>query len=86
MSARKSRTSAAVVAAELQEANVVDAIAWPARLDSGRANGLATLVLCNVSPAETFQSRRSCRLQTRLRRCRMPCRCALRQRDGHHES
>eukprot|EP00965_Chrysotila_dentata_P151059 4992388-Pleurochrysis_carterae.AAC.1 len=53
MSARKSRMRAAVVAAELQEANAVDAIAWPARLGSRRANGLATLALCNVSPAET---------------------------------
>eukprot|EP00965_Chrysotila_dentata_P035794 1191254-Pleurochrysis_carterae.AAC.1 len=50
MSARKSRTRAAVVAAELQEANAVDAIAWPAGLDSRRANRLATLVLCNVAP------------------------------------
>eukprot|EP00965_Chrysotila_dentata_P014090 467665-Pleurochrysis_carterae.AAC.1 len=46
MSARKSRTRAAVVAAELEEANAVDAIAWPARLDSRWANRLATLVLC----------------------------------------
>eukprot|EP00965_Chrysotila_dentata_P125826 4158841-Pleurochrysis_carterae.AAC.1 len=43
MSARKSRTRAAVVAAELQEANAVAAVAWTARLDSRRANGLATL-------------------------------------------
>eukprot|EP00965_Chrysotila_dentata_P093534 3090143-Pleurochrysis_carterae.AAC.1 len=53
MSARKSRTRAAVVAAELEEANAVDAIAWPARLDCRRANGLSTLVFCNVAPAET---------------------------------
>eukprot|EP00965_Chrysotila_dentata_P041603 1379526-Pleurochrysis_carterae.AAC.1 len=52
MSARKRRTRAAVVAAELEEANAVDSIAWPARLDRRRANGLATLVLCNVAPAE----------------------------------
>eukprot|EP00965_Chrysotila_dentata_P060325 1999470-Pleurochrysis_carterae.AAC.1 len=44
MSARKSRTRAAVIiAAELEEANAVDAVAWPARLDSRWANGLATL-------------------------------------------
>eukprot|EP00965_Chrysotila_dentata_P156676 5176516-Pleurochrysis_carterae.AAC.1 len=53
MSARKSRTRAAVVAAELEEANAIDAVAWPARLDSRRTNGLATLVLCSVAPAET---------------------------------
>eukprot|EP00965_Chrysotila_dentata_P059688 1980066-Pleurochrysis_carterae.AAC.1 len=53
MSARKSRTRAAVDAAELEEANAVDAISWPARLESRRANGLSTLVLCNVAPAET---------------------------------
>eukprot|EP00965_Chrysotila_dentata_P101049 3337455-Pleurochrysis_carterae.AAC.1 len=47
------RTRAAVVAAELKEANAVDAVAWPARLDSRWANRLATLVLCNVAPAET---------------------------------
>eukprot|EP00965_Chrysotila_dentata_P059138 1962927-Pleurochrysis_carterae.AAC.1 len=41
MSARKSRTRAAVVAAELKESNAVDAVAWPARLDSRWANGLA---------------------------------------------
>eukprot|EP00965_Chrysotila_dentata_P132428 4378976-Pleurochrysis_carterae.AAC.3 len=51
--ARKGRTRAAVVAAELEEANAVDAVAWTARLDSRRANGLATLVLSNVAPAET---------------------------------
>eukprot|EP00965_Chrysotila_dentata_P030380 1011082-Pleurochrysis_carterae.AAC.1 len=113
MSARKSRTRAAVVAAGLGGANAFDAIAWPARLDSRRANGLATRVLCNVAPAGTVvahdltfqrswlsrcfehgeesrvvlcQSCRCCRLQTRRHRCQMPCRRALRQRDGHHES
>eukprot|EP00965_Chrysotila_dentata_P097721 3230985-Pleurochrysis_carterae.AAC.1 len=54
MSARKSRTRAAVVAAELEEANTVDAVAWPARLDRRWANGLDTLVRCNVAPAETI--------------------------------
>eukprot|EP00965_Chrysotila_dentata_P170828 5638801-Pleurochrysis_carterae.AAC.1 len=53
MSARKSRTRAAGVAAELKEANAVDAVAWPARLDSRWANGFATLVHCNVAPAGT---------------------------------
>eukprot|EP00965_Chrysotila_dentata_P089953 2969289-Pleurochrysis_carterae.AAC.1 len=53
MSARKNRTRAAVVAAELEEAKAYGAIAWPARLDSRRADGLATLVFCNVAPAET---------------------------------
>eukprot|EP00965_Chrysotila_dentata_P102649 3388821-Pleurochrysis_carterae.AAC.1 len=52
MPARKKRRRAAVVAAELEEANDVDAIDWLARLDSKRANGLATLVLCNVAPAK----------------------------------
>eukprot|EP00965_Chrysotila_dentata_P003549 116292-Pleurochrysis_carterae.AAC.2 len=37
------RTRAAVVAAELNEANAVDAVAWPAGLESRWANGLATL-------------------------------------------
>eukprot|EP00965_Chrysotila_dentata_P085648 2825480-Pleurochrysis_carterae.AAC.1 len=53
MSAGKSRTRTAVVAAELEEANAVNAVARTARLDSRRANGLATLVLCNVTSAET---------------------------------
>eukprot|EP00965_Chrysotila_dentata_P080805 2666878-Pleurochrysis_carterae.AAC.1 len=49
MSARKSRTRTAVVAVELEKANAVNAVAWTARPDSGRTNGLATLVLCNVA-------------------------------------
>eukprot|EP00965_Chrysotila_dentata_P035729 1189593-Pleurochrysis_carterae.AAC.1 len=53
MSARKSRSRAAVVAAELEEANAVDANAWPARLNSRRTNELAALVLCNVALAKT---------------------------------
>eukprot|EP00965_Chrysotila_dentata_P104377 3446726-Pleurochrysis_carterae.AAC.1 len=43
MSAGKGRTRAAGAAAQLQEAHVLNAVAWTARLDSRRANGLATL-------------------------------------------
>eukprot|EP00965_Chrysotila_dentata_P165982 5480351-Pleurochrysis_carterae.AAC.2 len=46
--------SATVVAAELDEAHAVDAAAWTAgRLDNKQTHELATLVLCNVPPAET---------------------------------
>eukprot|EP00965_Chrysotila_dentata_P093873 3102193-Pleurochrysis_carterae.AAC.1 len=40
MSARKSRTRAAVGAAELEEANAVDAVAWPAGLTADGQTGL----------------------------------------------
>eukprot|EP00965_Chrysotila_dentata_P083582 2757685-Pleurochrysis_carterae.AAC.1 len=59
VSARKSRTRAAIVASELEEANAVAAVAWTAGFDSRRANRLirrATPVLSNVAPAKTIQS------------------------------
>eukprot|EP00965_Chrysotila_dentata_P111000 3668716-Pleurochrysis_carterae.AAC.1 len=54
MSATKSRTRAAVVAAELKEANAVDANAWTARLHSRRANGLATSFATWPQPRQSW--------------------------------
>eukprot|EP00965_Chrysotila_dentata_P146390 4833880-Pleurochrysis_carterae.AAC.5 len=56
MFARKSRARPAVVAAELEEASAVDAVAMTAGFASRRAHGLATLILCNVPPVETVVS------------------------------
>eukprot|EP00965_Chrysotila_dentata_P009528 310245-Pleurochrysis_carterae.AAC.1 len=53
MSARKSRTRAAVVAAEL---DAVDAVAWPAGLDSRWATGLPLLSFATwPQPSQLWQ-------------------------------